>query len=295
MEFTDTEPLADEAAATGNFSTDSHSNVTLYYVPPGLVVLLSVVYGAVSLVAVVGNVLVILVITTNRRMHTVTNFFIANLCIADVFIGCLSIPFQFQAALLQRWDMPFILCPVAPFVKELTVNVSVVTLTVIAMDRYYAVVKPLKPGFTGRTALVVMAVVWTTSVVSSLPTAIAYRVTWTPADDGEWMNEYGLKPFCSPEYPEIGGFNITFTYALYMTVVQYFLPLVIISCVYCRIMYSIWIARTPGSAVDTRDRMINRNKKKVMKQIIVVCSAEAFTVLRAFSAFGWLKLLDRPY
>jgi len=39
-------------------------------------------------------------------IQTVTNYFIANLSIADVMIGCLSIPFQFQAALLQRWDLP---------------------------------------------------------------------------------------------------------------------------------------------------------------------------------------------
>ena len=45
-------------------------------------------------------------------MRTVTNYFIANLSIADVVIGCLSIPFQFQAALLQRWDLPRLLCKV---------------------------------------------------------------------------------------------------------------------------------------------------------------------------------------
>jgi len=54
----------------------------------------------------VGNLLVIVVVLASARMRTVTNYFIANLSIADVMIGCLSIPFQFQAALLQRWDLP---------------------------------------------------------------------------------------------------------------------------------------------------------------------------------------------
>jgi len=84
-------------------------------------------------------------------------------------IGCLSIPFQFQAALLQRWDLPEILCLVAPFVKEVSVNVSILTLTVISVDRYYAIVRPLKPGWSGRKASVIVAVVWAVSVVSSLP------------------------------------------------------------------------------------------------------------------------------
>jgi len=36
---------------------------------------------------------------------------------------------------------------VAPFVKELSVNVSILTLTVISVDRYHAVVRPLSPGW----------------------------------------------------------------------------------------------------------------------------------------------------
>jgi leucokinin receptor len=246
-----------------NISRPNGSNSQLFYVPVGLVVLLSVVYGSISIIAVIGNILVILVIATNRRMQTVTNFFIANLSIADVIIGCLGIPFQFQAALLQRWDLPDILCPVAPFVKELSVNVSVATLTVIAIDRFFAVVRPLKPGFSGCTAVIVMLIVWATSILSSLPTAVAFRVVWIEADDDEWKNDAGTKPFCYPKFPIIAGFDTHLLYALYLIIVQYFLPLVIISFAYCRIMYSLWIARTPGTAVDGRDKIINRNKKKV--------------------------------
>ena len=88
-------------------------------------VLLSILYGSISAVTVVGNalvILVILVIFKNQSMRTVTNFYIANLSVADVLIGVLGIPFQFQAALLQRWDLPHFLCPVAPFVKVGTIN-----------------------------------------------------------------------------------------------------------------------------------------------------------------------------
>ena len=43
-----------------------------------------------------GNSLVITIVLTSRRMQTVTNYFIANLALADVVIGLFSIPFQFQ-------------------------------------------------------------------------------------------------------------------------------------------------------------------------------------------------------
>jgi len=47
--------------------------------------------------------------------QSVTNFFIANLALADVIIGLFAIPFQFQAALLQRWNLPDFMCPFCPF------------------------------------------------------------------------------------------------------------------------------------------------------------------------------------
>ncbi|KAK9503255.1 hypothetical protein O3M35_011863 [Rhynocoris fuscipes] len=66
----------------------------LYEVPAGIIVLLSVFYGTISVVAVVGNFLVIWIVATSRRMQNVTNCFIANLALADIVIGLFAIPFQ---------------------------------------------------------------------------------------------------------------------------------------------------------------------------------------------------------
>lgn len=53
-------------------------------------------YGAVALLAVGGNMLVIFIITTRPRMQTVTNYFIVNLAVGDMITGLLAIPFKFQ-------------------------------------------------------------------------------------------------------------------------------------------------------------------------------------------------------
>lgn len=234
----------------------------LYNVTPGLVVLLSCLYGSISLLTVAGNGLVIVVVLKNKSMQTVTNFYIANLAVADVLIGIFSIPFQFQAALLQRWDLPHILCPVAPFFKEMTVNVSVFTLAIISIDRYFAVIQPLKPRRSRRVAKIVMGVIWIFSLGSGVPMVIAFRVIYIP-DRGDLM-----KPFCSLDFPIIGGFDLRKLYSLYLLIVQYFFPLVVICFAYFRIMYRIWGNRAPGSAVDARDQMLNKNKRKVSVNIL---------------------------
>jgi hypothetical protein len=90
----------------------------LYEVPTAMVVLLSICYGAISVVAVIGNSLVIWIIVSSRRMQrSATNCFIANLAMADIAIGLFSVPFQFQAALLQRWNLPEFMCAFCPFVQ----------------------------------------------------------------------------------------------------------------------------------------------------------------------------------
>ena len=99
----------------------------------GVVVLLAVVYCATSLTAVLGNSTVIFIVLTSRRMQSVTNFFIANLALADVIIGLLVIPFQFQAAFLQIWTLPDFLCSFCPFfqVKEGILHLAFTNLWVM--------------------------------------------------------------------------------------------------------------------------------------------------------------------
>lgn len=76
---------------------ESQSSVnTLYDVPVHLIVLLALAYGLVSLTAVIGNSIVLWFVVRSRKLRTVTNIFIANLAIADILIGALAIPFQFQ-------------------------------------------------------------------------------------------------------------------------------------------------------------------------------------------------------
>ncbi len=77
-----------------NSSEKEEGDVHLYDVPTSLVIFLSLLYGAISLAAFVGNSLVIYVVSVSPRMRTVTNFYIANMAFADVTIALFAIPFQ---------------------------------------------------------------------------------------------------------------------------------------------------------------------------------------------------------
>jgi hypothetical protein len=58
------------------------------------IILLSFAYGIISLLSVIGNSSIIYIVLRNRRMHSVTNYFICNLALADCLVACFAVPFQ---------------------------------------------------------------------------------------------------------------------------------------------------------------------------------------------------------
>ncbi|XP_042205378.1 substance-K receptor-like isoform X2 [Homarus americanus] len=254
---------------TSNSETITNSTETaLYEVPTGIVVLLSIFYGSISLIAVVGNALVMWIVATSRKMHSVTNYFIANLALADIIIGLFAIPFQFQAALLQRWNLPEFMCAFCPFFQTVSVNVSIFTLTAIAVDRYRAIVFPLNARPSKFRSKVVIASIWLFSATLAIPNAIALRVKYIV--DPRTKEDI---PFCG-----VGGIDpvVMWTYSHVMVGLQFFVPLGIISFAYIRMGWELWGARTPGNAEDARDAHVLRNKKKVIKMLFIVVALFAF-------------------
>ncbi|KAH8378756.1 hypothetical protein KR009_001230, partial [Drosophila setifemur] len=240
----------------------------LYAAPAEIVALLSIFYGGISIVAVIGNTLVIWVVATTRQMRTVTNMYIANLALADVIIGLFCIPFQFQAALLQSWNLPWFMCSFCPFVQALSVNVSVFTLTAIAIDRHRAIINPLRARPTKFISKFIIAGIWMLALLFAVPFAIAFRVeelTERFRENNETFNM--TRPFCMNKNLSDDQLQ-TFRYSLVF--VQYLVPFCVISFVYIQMAVRLWGTRAPGNAQDSRDITLLKNKKKVIKMLIIV-------------------------
>jgi len=99
------------ANVTANFTGNDtllhdQQSSDLYKVPALLVVVLSVLYGSISVIAVAGNGLVIWAIVTSKRMRSVTNHYLANLAFADILIALFAIPFEVSAILYKHYKYP---------------------------------------------------------------------------------------------------------------------------------------------------------------------------------------------
>ena len=69
-----------------------------------------------------------------------------------------------------------VLCHVVPMIMAVSVYVSTLTSMAIAVDRYFAIVHPLRARLTSRGCLIVIGAVWAASVTVTLPLAVHQSV-----------------------------------------------------------------------------------------------------------------------
>lgn len=142
----------------------------------GRVAALSVSYLAIFALSLVGNSVVCHVIRRYRRLHTVTNVFIANLAVSDIFVTVLNVPFHVMRHLSDDWPLGQFMCRLVSFAMTVFVYVSTFTMTVIAVDRYVVIVHPFRPRMSVKVGAVVVVVIWTLAGVMSSPYAIFAQV-----------------------------------------------------------------------------------------------------------------------
>ncbi|XP_050052441.1 neuropeptide Y receptor type 5-like [Dermacentor andersoni] len=96
---------------------------------------LIVLYSLTALLALGGNVMVIVVLVLGRRSSRELRLFLVNLALSDIAMAVFSIPFTYTDFMLGRWIFEPLFCPVVLFMQHVSVIVSVYTLTAIGIDR----------------------------------------------------------------------------------------------------------------------------------------------------------------
>lgn len=103
---------------------------------------------------------------------------------------------QFQAALLQRWNLPDFMCYFCPFIQMFSVNMSVFTLTAIAIDRHRAIINPLRAAPTKFISKIIISGIWIISIAFSIPCIVAFRVVHlVERVKGKYLNQLTTKRF----------------------------------------------------------------------------------------------------
>lgn len=240
-----------------------NDNSTVYYdeggpepMPIYARLIIIVMYSTVSVLSIGGNVIVCYIVVAYQRMRTVTNYFIVNLACSDILMSVLCIPLTFTANLLvEYWPFGHFMCPVVTYAQVVTVFLSAFTLVAISLDRFRAIICPLRPKLTTRQAVVVIALIWAFSLAVPLPVALFSRIIQRPDLHGE------IRDYCQEDWP--GGVHQRTIYTFGVMVLQYFLPLFVLAFTYTWIGVVIWVKKPPGEAQNSRDQRMAQSKRKV--------------------------------
>ena len=93
---------------------------------------------------IIGNGFTIFLVCSRRNLRTNTNAFIVSLAVADFFVGLSVIPSLFFCDITNTCHWPQPLLSWVNFIRWLFSNTSVVNLWVLVLDRFIAIVHPLK-------------------------------------------------------------------------------------------------------------------------------------------------------
>ncbi|XP_066498995.1 somatostatin receptor type 5-like [Hoplias malabaricus] len=212
--------------------------------------ILAVIYLIVFILGLTGNTLVIFVVLRYAKMKTVTNMYILNLAVADE-LYILGLPFQTTHNLLTYWPFGSFLCRVIMWADTISQFTSTFCLTVMSIDRYMAVVHPIRSAKWRRpnVAKVINCMVWALSCILALPVII-------------YSNVQPVHNTCNMSWPSAAWST---AFILYTTILGFFCPLLIICISYLLIVVKV---KSAGARAGLTKR--RKSERKVTRMVVII-------------------------
>ncbi|XP_041857909.1 cholecystokinin receptor [Melanotaenia boesemani] len=128
-------------------------------------------YSLIFFLSVFGNLLIIVVLTVNKRMRTVTNTFLLSLAVSDLMMAVFCMPFTLIPNILKDFIFGAAMCKIVTYLMGISVSISTFSLVAIAIERYSAICNPLKSRVwqTRSHAYRVIAATWVLAFIIMIP------------------------------------------------------------------------------------------------------------------------------
>ncbi|XP_069805881.1 G-protein coupled receptor 135 [Dendropsophus ebraccatus] len=172
---------------------------------------------AIFLLSCLGNCAVILVISKHRQLRTVTNAFILSLSLSDFLTALLCLPFSF-VLLFSRggaWLFGDRFCFANGFFNSCFGIVSTLTMTLISLDRYYAIVRQPQEKIGRTRAVQLLVAAWLTALGFSFPWYLLAKEQWVVHKRGYYHCMYVFHS---------AGSRLGAAYSISLIVLCYLLP-----------------------------------------------------------------------
>ena len=219
-------------------------------------------------VSLAGNILIGIIVNKEKALRTPINILIVNMAISDLLFSIIRFPEHFvRLNTASHWLLsgPFgqALCRLTYFVTDVSIIVSVQSLVLIAVDRFVAVVFPLRPSLiSSKRCRLFILVIWVVAMAVSCPQLF----TWKVVENAEGLVcQRGLKDIRFRESSSIKN------YILVTIIVFIYVPLVLIAILYFSIAVRIKSQKIPGEpSVDARKQRLKRERSVLKMSVAIV-------------------------
>ena len=224
-------------------------------------------YATIFLIALFGNSVGLYVVSAKAPSKRITYLLIKNLAVADLILTLTVMPNSvwFMYFDLNRWfggTMGTITCKLIFYAIPVSIAASVITLTIISIDRFFAIFFPLKLNFFHKHKTITM-VIWFVSLLAVTPYLLLFKV-----------EKFGDYYVCHPVWPWSKDVKETYlvmrAFHIFGFIAFYALPLLITAVVNCLIVRRVWFHKYPGNATSFNKTSTGAARRKVIRMLTII-------------------------
>ena len=194
----------------------------------------------------------------------ITYLLIKNLAVADLILTLTVMPNSvwYMYFDYNRWfggTMGTITCKLFFYAILVSIAASVITLTIISIDRFFVIYYPLKLTLFHKHKTITM-IIWFVSLIAVMPYLLFFKV--------EKFGDYYVCLLWSKNMKKT--YLVMRAFHLFAFIAFYALPLLITAVVNCLVARRVWFHKSPGNASSNRSSTAAKRKVIRMLAIIVV-------------------------
>ncbi|KAH3892521.1 cholecystokinin receptor-like isoform X2 [Dreissena polymorpha] len=244
-------------------------------VPLWEMILKITIYSLLLLIAIIGNILIMVVVARNKRMQTTTNYFLVNLAVSDLLVTACCSWVRLVDDLTEGWVLGKVFCKLNSFAQVTSMVAGIFSLVLIACDRFFGIVFAMKAHIIERRASYAIVITWVCAIAVASPLLFVRK-----EESRVWKNHVEIWcddtwPMTSDVDPATGFITFSFpgrkVYYTFVTVVLYFVPMVVMTVIYFLIILTVWFTQAPGERISVKEIKAQRKvKRKVVVMLVII-------------------------
>ena len=219
----------------------------------------------IFVVSLLGNSFIAVIVYKTQSLRKPINFFIVNMAMSDLLFPIFLFPAELSYRYTDSWlisgPLGQALCKLLPFLAEVSIGVSIQSLVLIAVDRFGAVVFPLRsPLISSKLCPFFILATWIIAIAVASPYFFASKLI-----------EHQGQLFCSMQWNEAFGESSSVrNYLLALCVVSLYVPTVLLTILYSIIIIKIKSQKIPGEQSAIAEQQRAKRNKNVLKMAIAI-------------------------